>query len=109
MGDMISRFLSFDKLIGTSLIKVLYWVGLVGIAIFTIISIFGAFGSMRDSFFAGLGGVILAPIIGLISVALWRFMCEIYLLMFRISDDLRDIKNDRLGLEANTKNVDSEL
>jgi len=92
MGDIVQRFLSFDKMMGTSIIKVLYYVGMVGIAIGTIGAIFGALASMQYSFLAGLGGVIMAPIMGVIGLLFWRFMCEIYLLFFKISDDLSVIK-----------------
>ena len=92
MGDIVQRFLNFDKMMGTSIIKVLYYIGMVGIAISVIGSIFGALASMGSSFFGGLLGVVLAPVFGLIGLLFWRFMCEIYLLFFKISDDLSAIK-----------------
>ena len=99
---MLQHFLTFDKLIGTKLIKILYYIGLVGI-------ILAGLGSL----FAGLKlgiGAILGAIIGTVAGLLfWRFICELYLLFFRMSDDLRDIKNHQLGLEANTKDVDIDL
>jgi len=92
MGDIVQRFLNFDKMMGTSIIKVLYYVGMVGIAIGVVMSIFAAFGSMQYSFFGGLVGVIMAPVFGIVGLLFWRFMCEIYLLFFKISDDLSAIK-----------------
>jgi len=95
---MLQHFLSFDKLIGTKLIKILYYVGLAGI-------ILAGLGSLFAGFKLGIGAI-LGAIIGTIAgILFWRFICEI----FRMSDDLRDIKNHQLGLEANTKDVDIDL
>ena len=102
---MFQQFLSFDKLIGTKLIKILYYLGLIGIALGGIGAIFGALASMRYSFVQGIGAL-LGALIGIVLVLVfWRFMCEIYMLFFRMSDDLRDIKNEKLGLEHNTTDV----
>ena len=40
---MLQHFLTFDKLIGTKLIKILYYLGLLGIALAGIGAVFGAF------------------------------------------------------------------
>jgi len=99
---MLQHFLTFDKLIGTKLIKVLYYVGLVGI-------ILAGLGSLFAGFKLGIGAI-LGAIIGTIAgILFWRFICEIYMLFFRMSDDLRDIKNHQLGREANAKDVDIDL
>lgn len=106
---MLQHFLSFDKLIGTKLIKILYFLGLIGIALGMVGGIFGGLSAMRFSFTSGLGAIIAALIVGIIGAVFWRFLCEIYMLFFRMSDDLRDIKNHQLGREANAKDVDIEL
>ena len=106
---MISNFLSFDKLIGTTHIRVLYYLGLVGIVLFAIAGLFGGIGAMKYSFFGGvsaIGGALLGSVL---AIVFWRFMCEIYMLFFRMSDDIRDIKNHQLGLEANDKDVNIDL
>ena len=102
---MLQQFLSFDKLIGTKLIKILYYLGLVGIALGGIGDLFGAIASMRSGFIEGLGALVVAIIGIILFLVFWRFMCEIYMLFFRMSDDLRDIKNEKLGREHNTTDV----
>lgn len=92
MGNIVKRFLSFDTMMGTSIVKVLYYIGMVFIALGLIGSIFAAFGAMRFDFLAGLGALIMAPIFAVVGLLFWRFMCEIYLLFFKISDDLSAIK-----------------
>lgn len=89
MDGIIKRFTSFDKLIATGLIKFIYWIGIALIAIGVVV---GAFGSFRAGFMAGIGGIIVAPIIGVISVIFWRFLCEIYIVLFGMYDRLGDIK-----------------
>ena len=94
---MLNQFLSFDKMIGSSLIKILYYLGLLGIALGVLGGIFGGLGTMGYSFFGGLGMVIGSLIGGVLAVLFWRFMCELYMLLFRMADDLRDIKNAKAG------------
>lgn len=102
---MLQQFLSFDKLIGTKLIKILYFVGLIGIVLGGLGAIFAAFGAMRYSFGGGVGALLGALIATAAGLLFWRFICELYLLFFRMSDDLRDIKNHQMGLEANKTDV----
>jgi|SRR3990167_3560612 hypothetical protein len=94
---MASYFLSFDKLIGKQLIVILYWLGLIGIALGALAGVFAGLGAMRYSFLGGLGSIVVAIIGAAVGVLFWRFMCELYLLLFRMSDDLRDIKNMKSG------------
>jgi uncharacterized protein HemY len=90
---MLNRFLNFDNLIGTTLIKVLYFIGLAGIAIGAVIRVFAGLGSMRYSFAMGLGSVLMALIGSVIALLFWRFICELYILFFRISEDVRILRD----------------
>ncbi|MFN4226309.1 MAG: DUF4282 domain-containing protein [Hyphomonas sp.] len=90
---MANYFLNFDKLIGTRLIVILYYLGLAGIALGAIASLFGALAMMGASFVGGLGMIVVTAIGAVIGVLVWRFICELYLLLFRIADDVRDIKS----------------
>ncbi len=80
MNDLIKRFTTFDKLIATSLIKLLYWIGLAGIALGVIVGLFGAFATMTQSFVAGLGMLVAVPVGGVIGLIFLRFICGIYIL-----------------------------
>lgn len=97
MDSLISRFLSFDKLMGTSLIKIIYFLGLVGIGLMFLLSIFSALRAFGSSFGAGLGGLVLAPIIAVVSILFWRFACELYILLFLLREDVRDIRDHKLA------------
>jgi hypothetical protein len=96
MNDFVKRFITFDKLIATTLIKILYWVGLAGIAVWGLIALVGAFGMMTQSVLAGLGMLIMVPIGLAVGVLFWRFLCEVYIVIFGIYDRLGEVR-DRLG------------
>lgn len=106
---MLSNFLSFDKLIGTKLIKILYYLGLLGIVLGFLGTMVGSLGMMRYSFGQGLGGIIMGIVGAVLAVVFWRFLCEIYMLFFRMSDDLRDIKNHQMGRTPNEADVEIEI
>lgn len=90
---MLNQFLTFDKLIGTKLITILYYLGLIGIGLGLIAGVLSGLGTMVSfSFFGGIGMIIGSLIGAAIGLLLWRFLCELYLLLFRMAEDLRDIK-----------------
>ena len=95
---MLNQLLSFDKLIGTKLITILYYLGLIGIVVSLIAGVLAGRGTMVSfSFFGGIGLVIGSVIGAAIGLLFWRFICELYLLFFRMADDLREIKLNKLG------------
>lgn len=95
--DLIKRFLGFDHLIGSALIKVIYYVGLVGILLFTVMGMLG--GGVMGAMSGGYGGgggvlmIILAPILGVIYLVFWRFICELWLLMFLMYNRMGEIRD----------------
>ena len=92
---IIALFWSFDDLIGSRLIKLLYYIGVVAIAIGVVVNIFGGLNIMRYSFGGGLGMVLLSPVGGAVALILWRFLCELYLLAYLFYGRLGEIR-DRL-------------
>jgi hypothetical protein len=96
MNDFVKRFINFDKLIATTLIKILYWVGLAGIAVWGVIFLVSAFGMMTQNVLAGLGMLVLLPLALVIMVLFWRFLCEVYIVIFGIYDRLGEVR-DRMG------------
>jgi len=100
MSGIVGRFLTFDKLIATGLIKVFYWIGMAAIALSTLIAILGAFAAFGQSFAAGLGMLIMAPIGGVIAVIFWRFICEVYIVIFGMYDRLGAIQEALGGGKA---------
>jgi uncharacterized membrane protein len=92
--DFVKTFLSFDKLIGTALVKFIYFVGLVLIALACLVFMFSGF---QFGFLQGLGTIVLAPILAVIYVLFWRFMSELWMVVFKISNDLAEVKKSLAG------------
>ncbi|MEX0838107.1 MAG: DUF4282 domain-containing protein [Parvibaculum sp.] len=90
-------FLTFDKMIAGSIVKFLYWLGIVIILLFGFGSVTGSINTM--GFNAGLG--LLQLIVGLVGVAfgliLWRVVCEIYLVFVSMNERLAQIRDKLPG------------
>ena len=108
MGKFFSRFTSFEKLIAPSLIKVFYWIGVAGIGLMTLVMLVGALGAFTQSFAAGLGGLVATPIISLVSLIFWRFICEAYMVFFGMYDRLGNIQEAVGGGKAKDINTVSD-
>lgn len=100
MNGILSRFMTFDKLIATGLIKVFYWIGVAGIILATLIAFLGAFAAFGQGFAQGVGMLILAPIGGIIGLIFWRFLCEVYIVIFGMYDRLGNIQEALGGGKA---------
>ena len=93
--NIISRFWGFDRLLGSALVKVVYYIGLVGIGLWVLVALFGSLGVMGYSAGAGLGGLLITLVGGVFAVVFWRFTCELWLIIFQIYNRLGEIR-DRL-------------
>ncbi|MEM8937162.1 MAG: DUF4282 domain-containing protein [Pseudomonadota bacterium] len=89
MSGLVSRFTSFDKLIATTLVKILYWIGIVAILLGGVVGLVTGF---AGGFGSGLAGLIMTPIGVLVGIIFWRFICEIYIVVFGMYDRLGNIE-----------------
>lgn len=78
--------LSFTKFVTPTIIKVVYVLGMVVIAIATIVFALSGFGS--DSPALGIVTLIVGPIVGLLYLCIFRMVCEFYLAVVRMSEDI---------------------
>lgn len=90
--DIVNRFLSFDKLMGPALVKIVYFLGVLGIALAVIGGVLAGLGTIPRDFGRGVGGIIVAPIAGVVFLCFWRFMCELYIVLFRAGEDVAAIR-----------------
>jgi len=99
--------LTFEKLMTSQVIHLIYWAGLGMIAV----GVFGFIGAavgvaIRDPFPFGLLLAIPVVVMGLLAMGalllLWRSFCEFYVAIFKISDDLGVLRAD---VEAERKRL----
>jgi Ni,Fe-hydrogenase I cytochrome b subunit len=88
----LSDFTSFEKNLSLTLIRMVYFLGLCGIALFATVSAFGAFGVMRYSVAGGIGTLLTAILGGSISVLIWRVICEVWMVIFGIYDRIGQVR-----------------
>jgi len=95
--NLFARFWGFEKLIGSALVKIVYYVGLAGIAVMTLVGMIGGGAMGRfGGFGGGFMGVVVALLLGVAWVVLWRFVCEMSILAFMTYNRLGEIR-DRLN------------
>jgi hypothetical protein len=92
-----AKMMNFDTMIGPTLIKVMYFIGLVLCALAGVAVLLSGLSLMTFSPAMGLLYIIFAPIIIVIYAIFWRFACELWMLMFKIYDRLGEIKNKLPG------------
>lgn len=93
----LTDFLTFERVLSGPLVHLIYWAGLALIAI----AGFGALGAtvgvaLREGELAGILMAVVSFVAGLLvlgAVALiWRAVCEFYVAVFQISEDLRAMR-----------------
>jgi len=103
--DRIWSILTFERLVTGQVIHLVYWAGM-WVIIIAAFSVIGA--SVGIAFKEGSALAILLAIpvllIGLLAVAaaglVWRAMCEFYVAIFRIGDDLAALRRSQEAFEA---------
>ena len=91
--DIVNQFLNFNKLMGQGLVRIFYYLGIIGIALFAIGGVLSALGTMFGlDFMMGLGMLIAVPIIAVLMLCGLRLACELYVAIFRISEDLSAVR-----------------
>ena len=90
--DIVKQFLNFDKLMGQGLVKIVYYLGLVLIVLGVLFGVLGGLGALTLDFGLGLGTLLGALIGGVVAVCFLRFACELYIAIFKISEDLSAIR-----------------
>jgi hypothetical protein len=97
IGAAIWDILTFDRLLTGPVIHLMYWAGLGVIALLGFFVLGASIGmALREESWLGLLLAVPIAVAGLLVIAalalLWRGVCEFYVAVFRISDDLRALR-----------------
>jgi O-antigen ligase len=95
----IGSLLNFDRMVAGQVILIIYWAGLGIIALIGFSVVGAGVGiAMREDGLSGwlLGGplLVIGVLVVIILTLLWRAICEFYIAVFRISDDLRALRRN---------------
>ena len=94
----VSDLFQFERMVAPTVLKIVYWLGLVGIAIYMLIAFVAALGMLQYDAAAGLGTMVLAVIGGLFGFLFWRILIEVYMIFFNINErvgEIRDMMKDK--------------
>lgn len=94
---LIWDLLTFDRLMTGPVIHLIYWAGLGVVALGGFAAVGAAVGvALREQSWAGILLAIPVLVAGLLIVGalvlLWRSFCELYVAIFRLSDDLHALR-----------------
>ena len=88
----MGEYLSFRKFITPAAIQVIFWIGVVGIVISTLVGMF------TGGLLHGAGGFVVSFFVSLIAgiafLFLWRVYCELIILWFKIYEELDGIRRN---------------
>src|SRR3546814_6975204 len=85
-GLEIGDLFKFDKMVAPTVLRVVYWLGLIGIVLACLMSIFGAIHMRSYSATTGLGTLLVAIIALAFGPLVWRSIISIYMAIFRINN-----------------------
>jgi len=83
------NFFTFEKMIAPTVIKIVYWIGLVVLTLGALGALFGGGGHM-GGFLGRFIGVLVAYVVGIL---FWRIIMELYIVLFGIYDRLGEIRD----------------
>jgi hypothetical protein len=94
MMSIVQRFLSFDRLVGPVLVKIIYFVAVAGIVLFVVGTVVaGIFSMFSGNVGAGLMQIVAAPAVGAVLLVYWRFLCEFFLITFLQYERLGEVRD----------------
>ncbi|MBU2587106.1 MAG: DUF4282 domain-containing protein [Alphaproteobacteria bacterium] len=89
LGDLFQ----FEKMVAPVVLKIVYWLGLVGIGIYLLIAIAGGVTMLNRNAAIGLGTILLALVGAVFGVLLWRILIEVYMILFGIHERLGEVRD----------------
>ncbi|MEZ5995144.1 MAG: DUF4282 domain-containing protein [Hyphomonadaceae bacterium] len=94
MPSILQRFLGFERLLGPSLVKLVYF---FGAAVIVLVSLFGMLMAVLalagGNLGAGVMQLLATPAVGAVAFVYWRFLCELFMLAFLAYDRLGEVRD----------------
>ena len=86
MNGLLGRFLSFDKMLTGTIVKFLYYI------LLTLVVLFGIYMLLHSLFTGRIGIFLLGLLLFPLSIIYVRILCEMMIVIFRISDNLSALR-----------------
>jgi Domain of unknown function (DUF4282) len=94
MQSIIQRFLSFDRLIGPTLVRFVYYFGAAVIVVLALGALLTAVFSLAGgNFGTGAMQLLAVPAVAAVGLVYWRFMCELFMLAFLNYERMGEVRD----------------
>jgi hypothetical protein len=94
MLSFLKSFIGFDRLIGSGLVKLVYYFAAAIIVIMVGATMMvGLFAIAGGNLGAGAMQILAAPVVGMVALVYWRFICELFMLAFLAFERLGEVRN----------------
>lgn len=94
MQFLFQRFLGFDRLLGPSLVKLVYYFGAAAIVILAAGALLTAiFSLVGGNLSAGAMQLLAVPAVAAVAFVYWRFVCELFMLAFLNYERLGEVRD----------------
>ena len=94
MQALFMRFLGFERLLGPTLVRIVYYVGAVVIVCLTLFALLMALLALfGGNIGPGIMQLLAVPAVGAVGFVYWRFVCELFMLAFLAYDRLTEVRD----------------
>jgi uncharacterized membrane protein len=94
MTFLLQRVLGFERLIGPTLVKLVYWVGLAAIVIACGLGLMAGLGALfSGNLGEGFVRLLATPVVAAATLIGWRFACELFMLSFLAFERLGEVRD----------------
>jgi hypothetical protein len=101
MNAIVRSLFSFDRLLGPTLVKIVYFVGAAAIVVAGAITLLTAVFSLAGgNFGAAIVQLLAVPAVCAVAFVYWRFLCELFMLAFLAYERLGEVRDALTGAHA---------
>lgn len=94
MQSILQRFLGFERLLGPTLVKLVYYFGAAVIVVLAVGALLAAiFSLVGGNVGAGAMQLLAVPAVAAVALVYWRFLCELFMLAFLAYDRLGEVRD----------------